>query len=281
MICMSFLIFIFTAVYIIHRYRHKLRTKLDDLKVKVYKQYGIVYPPFATWTEWSKIRKQVRDHKFLHFFFESIPSWLGRMETRYRDIKYWVLHRTTDKYHIIRTELKPGYYDVDTRLMYGMFALLKMYVEEECSHMYYFCHKDAPKPNKWNKRSLGIRHLVYDIFSDYKENERPKEGSDEYIIITNQMARCKEILDLYSWWVFDRPRRPDPMETSGLSEWYDKVEKKHGDIFLTIDRENQTEEENAEWRVMHNKDMEIEEAYQKEDTEMMKKLIDLRGSLWT
>lgn len=45
---------------------------------------------------------------------------------------WWaILHRTTKKFHVVKLDLKPGYYDVDTRLVHANFCLLAHYVEKE------------------------------------------------------------------------------------------------------------------------------------------------------
>lgn len=56
-----------------------------------------------------------------------------RLRQRLRDLKYWVLYRTTRRhaYHVVRTDLKPGYYDTDIRMLHAMMTLMVQFVEEE------------------------------------------------------------------------------------------------------------------------------------------------------
>lgn len=54
--------------------------------------------------------------------------WLKRVP---RNIKYWIAHRTYDKYHIVKTGMKPGYCDTVWRLPYVIFTLNEEFVEKE------------------------------------------------------------------------------------------------------------------------------------------------------
>jgi hypothetical protein len=67
-------------------------------------------------------------------------GWRYAVRTEIRDIWgvrqledfIWAIHyRTYEKYHVVKTDLKPGYYDIDTRLVHANFSLLCEYVEKE------------------------------------------------------------------------------------------------------------------------------------------------------
>lgn len=51
----------------------------------------------------------------------------------FNDVIWWIRHRIDPRhrYHVIKTELKPGYHDVPELLLYGCFSLLVRYVEKE------------------------------------------------------------------------------------------------------------------------------------------------------
>jgi hypothetical protein len=55
------------------------------------------------------------------------------MKDKIKDIYWWIKHRIDPRhrYHVIKTGLKPGYYDIDHLLLHGCFSLLVRFVEEE------------------------------------------------------------------------------------------------------------------------------------------------------
>lgn len=57
--------------------------------------------------------------------------WLHRLGAIIDSVYYWIRWRTFDRYHIVKTDLDPGYYDVDEIMFRACFALLGRFVEEE------------------------------------------------------------------------------------------------------------------------------------------------------
>src|SRR3990167_9375245 len=102
-----------------------------------------------------------------YLFFKHLPR-------RLEELKYWVIHRTIDRYNKIEIpSLEPGYYDKDAQMLHGMFDLLVDYVECELAWMQLFFSKTERKNVPWwqtfksyrNKhaRRLGIKHLNWKI----------------------------------------------------------------------------------------------------------------------
>lgn len=82
------------------------------------------------WDEWEKFNKF--KHPIRYFIFETLPDFIYfYIKSPIKDTYWWIIHRTFDKYHIVNTGLKPGYYDVDTLMFHSCFSLLVRYVEEE------------------------------------------------------------------------------------------------------------------------------------------------------
>jgi hypothetical protein len=110
----------------------------------------------------------------------------------------------------------------------------------------------------------------------WKEEElgadNPEVGKRTY-----QAIKAEEILALYKWWTEVYPNRPDPHDASGWSEYCDR-KREQGGHFLA-------ETKDPELRAFGDKALErtreIEEAYEKEDEEMLIRLIKIRNSLWT
>jgi hypothetical protein len=96
---------------------------------------------------------------------------------------------------------------------------------------------------------------------------------------TYQANAAKEIIELYTWWTVTYRNRPDPYDASGWSEYCEASRQANGG------RLNFGEQDNPELRKMSNKShkllRKIEAAYEKEDEQMMIRLIKIRQSLWT
>jgi hypothetical protein len=82
----------------------------------------------------------------------------------FRSIKWWFFHRFHPKhrYNIIKTGLKPNYYDPDTRIIYGTFNLVTEFVEYAPT---VFDFKDTPEHEK-------VFTELSDAVNWWKENEK-------------------------------------------------------------------------------------------------------------
>jgi hypothetical protein len=158
----------------------------------------------------------------------------------------------------VNTGLKPGYYDKDELMFHACFNLLKDYVECELAWMECIFDDEAGKkygyPSKlsrffgggrhWRSKEAGLAHLDWEI------NMEPDQWGNNMV---EQKESAKEQLALYKWWTEVRPSRPDP---------YEDYEHKNA-LGLT------------------NECWETEEAYDKEDDEMLNRLLKIRRHLWT
>jgi hypothetical protein len=104
------------------------------------------------------------------------------------------------------------------------------------------------------------------------------KDSEKYGEPTSQAKNAQEILELYRWWKIERPKRPDPYDASGWSAYCEMRREKGYDLFDMMDK---TPEESEMSRAALDKSNEIEAAYEKEDEEMMIRLIKVRNGLWT
>lgn len=61
------------------------------------------------------------------------PAWriIHRIGRKVDNAYFWLAHRSFDRYHVVRTDLPPGYYDADERMFRACFALLGQFVERE------------------------------------------------------------------------------------------------------------------------------------------------------
>ena len=74
------------------------------------------------------------------------------------------------------------------------------------------------------------------------------------------------------------PQRPDPHDASGWSEYCDRSRELNGGKFFGS---KTTPELQALASTSLDRVRQIEAAYEAEDTEMMTRLIKIRGALWT
>ena len=145
-------------------------------------------------------------------------------------IKDWVTYRYVSRhqYHIVRTDLEPNYYEVDTRMLHACMTLLVHYVEEE--------HEGA--------ESLKL----------YVDQE--SDGSPDYALYDADRSALK----IYDWWTVLHPadqKRYDEM----LMATFGKDGSRDSAMASTL------------WA--------LEEKIVLDETTMLHKLIDIRGSLWT
>lgn len=111
-------------------------------------------------------------------------------------------------------------------------------------------------PPTWMDRDDTLLHAAFQIFTDFVEFEEPAEfrySREEYGGFWDGCeARLKgydEMHALYNWWKVERPARKEPEEGDGV-DW--------GKELLAADRR-----------------------WDDEDNAMLKRLVDIRKSLWT
>ncbi len=257
-------------------------------------------PEAATLKEWKEWKTSTRNtspviYWFVEDFLDNLQNSINYPYDKLCDTRYYLYNRFIDKTHYLKTGLKPGqWHEMDTRLLHGMFTELVDFIELEKAWHYVIWNKEAQvkfhtplwrkgsrllrwKP--WRCPEAGIEHLKWEMTlkHDYEwlpEGERAQQP--DYDISTPQALDAEEVFELYTWWKTTRPSRPDPHDVSGWSDYY---EKRHKDIESLF--EDQSEEEKAESRAIHDKINAIEKAYVEEDDAMMIRLVKLRHSLWT
>lgn len=109
-----------------------------------------------------------------------MKKMLKSMLWAFKNIKWWVIYRTTERYHIVKTGLKPDYYETDKRMLHACFNLLKEFVEVELAHLQ-FLNMHGTKPKKISP-VWGKSWLEDDILENGNNN------------------KSKDILELYNYW---------------------------------------------------------------------------------
>lgn len=234
-----------------------------------FKKWLSFNPPVSSTMEgWRDFNAEFKTKAPIRYALEKASIHLSVWKKRYTtDVYYWIRHRTVDKYHVLQTGLKPGYYDKDHLMLYVNFNLLKDYVEVECAHIQYWSEREwksysflewiKSKFTKIDGNKYGIKYLEY-------ESSLGQESPA-------QAANAKEILILYKWWTEVRPNRETKMPEN-IRKILDGTKSVY-DIFGLSDR-------NPECKSYWDGKFQTEQQWDQEDEYMLIRLMKVRKSLW-
>lgn len=214
---------------------------------------------------------------------------------RLYDIKYYVNNRFVTRTHCLSAhprDIKRGSWcDVGYRLLPCLFNELVDFVEIELAwaHIAWSDKEERLKYNApfwatgwfrwrtWRCPQAGLDNLDWQSKLTWGENEGFEPGDLNIGKPTPQAERAKEVLALYKWWTEVYRNRPDPHDASGWSEYCERKRQEGGSL-LSNAKDPALKEFG---RIALDKTHEIEEAYEREDEEMMIRLIKVRKALWT
>jgi len=237
---------------------------------KKFKDWFEMFPPeCADSNGWKDFDTECKENYPNRYWLNEtlIPNVWWPVTRVYKSIVSYIRFGYFEKMHLIDTGLKPDYYDKDTLLLHGMFSLLKDFVEIEKGWMELICNNDYKRPwwklnSRFRNREYGIKYLDWEITLDNDTDEGNKRQADA----------ARDVKELYLWWVDIRPARmdpydlmPDPDDDTNFKEWFYDLNKPMSDEKKKVYKEIDI----------------LEKKYDDEDTEMMKKLIKIRRSLWT
>jgi len=238
------------------------------------------------WAEWEE--KSSSAHSFRHWvaeeFLDKVQDMIFYPRKKIDDFLCYIENRWITKSNSLTAnprDIKPGdWCDVGNRFLPCLFNELVDFVEIECAWMNYICDETVRKKykipifhkfRKWRSPELGVNYLKWETTltnTDFCDETDPDYGKP-----TQQALNATEKLELYDWWKNVRPNRKDPYEESGWSEHCKNNRPEFG-------RKNTPEEREHTLKLL-DKLGEIETAHEKEDEEMMIRLIRIRNSLWT
>lgn len=248
------------------------------------------------WNEWEVEARRYNPVRYwiAEEALDAVQNFIWWPIDRIYDVKYYINNRFVTRTHCLTAhprDIKPGQWqDVGNRFLPCLFNELVDFVEIEqaWSHIAWGNKEDRAKYaapfwatgwfrwRTWRCPQAGLDHL--DWAMTLTNEEWLEEGEKHKAEPTGQAIRAKEIKELYIWWTTVYPNRPDPYEVSGWSAYCDaKRDLNEGRLFGS--------KETAELRKQGDKALKlsqkIEAQYDKEDTEMMIRLIKARDSLWT
>lgn len=261
---------------------------------------GTPKPHAGTGKEWRLWKKAAKEtHPIRYWIVEEGLDWLQDVVNwpldKIDDVRYYVNNRWITRSHALTahpSDIKPGSWcDVGNRFLPCLFNELVDFVEiEQAWHHVAWDDKarERFKTPWWRKGWLrlrtwrcpdaGVEHLIWASGLKFDDDWGVDKDSEKYGQSTGQAESAKEILELYRWWKLERPKRPDPYDASGWSAYCEMRREKGYDLFDMLDK---TPEESEMSRAALDKSNEIEAAYEKEDEEMMIRLIKVRNGLWT
>lgn len=268
-----------------------LGTRMRDM---ISHQLVLKDKPYAAtskeWRQWNA--KAKAEQPVAYWIHEVAIDWIEDQWHRFvtspiNETRWAIRHRFFDRYNIIHTGLKSGYYDADTRLLHGMFNLLVDFVEVEKAWMHVVFDKDAQKTRKhpwwslgWTRfkafrdPEAGLAHLAWEMSLD-------DPALNEYERSDAQAESAREQLALYNWWKHVRPARPDAYDASGWSDYCEQRRAQSEDPLGFLDHEDETDEQRANTKRILDLNHQIEKQYEDEDQEMLIRLIKIRKGLWT
>ena len=260
---------------------------------------GTSKPIAATWEDWDTWRDTATNaHPFRYWladnaleFLQDFVTWPTR---KLYDIKYYINNRWVTRTHSLTAhskDIKPGQWcDVGYRFLPCLFNELVDYVEVELAWWHIAWDEDARKKFKspwyasgwfrwrtWRSPEAGLANLEWQ--RNLIHDEEYCKDKPYYMKPTPQAVTAQEILDLYTWWTQVYRNRPDPYEASGWTEYCEASRLANGGKISF------TTEKSPELKKMYAKSTKLlsntEKAYDKEDTEMLIRLVKIRHGLWT
>lgn len=248
------------------------------------------------WDDWENEAK--RYHPVRYWIAEEGLSYLQDFVTlpvrKLYDIKYYVNNRWVTGTHSLTAhprDIKPGNWcDVGNRFLPCLFNELVDFVEIETAWHHIAWSEEAKEKYKapfwasgwfrwrtWRCPEAGIENLTWQSSLTYNE-EWVDKTDKHYNKPTPQAVKAQEILDLYKWWKEVYPNRPDPYEVSGWTAYCEeKRDLNDGKLFGSKDTPKLKKQSNKASNLLRK----IEAQYEKEDEQMMIRLIKVRHGLWT
>jgi hypothetical protein len=211
------------------------------------------------------------------------------------DVRYYINNRWVTRSHALTAhprDIAPGAWrDVGNRFLPCLFNELVDFVEIEQAWHHCIWSDDAKTKfetpwwrkgwlrwRTWRCPEAGMEYLKW--ASTLTNEEFLEEGEKHKAEPTYQAKAAKEIIELYTWWTTTYRNRPDPMDASGWSAHCDAMRVKYPGSFFSSLNSKDPEDRKASNKA-HKLLSKIEKAYEKEDEEMMIRLIKIRESLWT
>jgi hypothetical protein len=224
-------------------------------------------PVSGTWDDWRDFDTNFKKEAPVRHYLSKVVGLKLRVKwMKIKDLKWKVYHRfhPRHKYNVVRTELEPGYYDLDMRMLYACFALLVNYVEIEMSW----------GSKKYRDREKGLENLDYTINFNSK---LPADHNEWDRMPEHQEHAAREAKELYLWWEKYRDNDDSEWDNCPVS----LSEREHAYDVLSEKWRKENPELAKEWDNWSKRARAESERKLQEADEMLARLIKIRHSLWT
>lgn len=252
------------------------------------------------WDNWHTTAKM--KHNFRYWLAEEgldyVQNFVMYIPDKIYAIKYYINNRWVTRTHALtahpRDIPRGEWRDVGNRFLPCLFNELVDFVEVELAWWHLaWNNEERAKYNMpwwavgwWRVRSwrcpqAGLDNLEWQRQLTWEQDYPDQELGDKKGKPTPQAENAQEILDLYNWWTQTYRNRPDPMDASGWSAYCDACREELGDGVMSMFKKHDNTALKEQGDNAHKLLQEIEAAYEKEDEEMMIRLIKVRHGLWT
>ena len=254
------------------------------------------------WDEWTTRAKTA--HPVRYWLADTV---LERLQTvvywipdQLHAIKYYINNRWITRTHALTAharDIRPGEWrDVGNRFLPCLFNELQDFVEVELAwwHIAWSNKQERAKyaapfwatgwwrVRTWRCVQAGLDNLEWQRNLRWGGEDEGFEPGDPAIgKLTPQAVKAQELLDLYTWWTKVYRNRPDPYDASGWTAVCDEYRVEHGAGVLGILRETKNKDLKKRKDRASKLLTKIEAQYEKEDEDMMIRLIRVRHGLWT
>lgn len=248
--------------------------------IRKFKSWMNYSPPGALSSKnWRLFNDEFKKNAPIRYWFKNDfrKTFVLPIKWKYENIENWIYYRLR-KCHIVDSGLEPGYYDIDTLILNTNFNMLKDFVECQLASREYWMDSDLKKtwcernmPLYWyvfkfrNPR-LGIKNLAWQATLDDPALP-PHEQSVE------QAVNAREIMFLYNWWVNVRPNRK-------LLECGEYSDQGLGFMAIFDDDFDKDAPDYKAYKEIVDKNHKLEAEWDKEDDDMLVRLVNIRRSLW-
>jgi hypothetical protein len=248
------------------------------------------------WHEWNTAAKM--KHSFRYCLAEegldNLQKIVYYIPDKLNDTRYYINNRFVSCSHSLTAhprDIKPGQWqDVGNRFLPCLFNELVDFVEIEQAWNYCMWNDEEQKKynvpwwrsgwlrwRSWRCPEAGLAYLNW--ASTLTNEEFLDDDKKSEAVPTYQANSAREIIELYTWWTVTYRNRPDAYEASGWTAVCEASRAANGGR-LSFSSEKDPVLKKASDKA-HKLLQKIEKTYEAEDTLMLKRLIDIRDSLWT
>lgn len=260
---------------------------------------GTVKPQWGTGEEWRDWKAYAQKNYPVRYWIaeeglDMLQNFLRWPVEQLHNVRYYVNNRFITRTHCLTAhprDIKRGEWkDVGNRFLPCLFNELVDFVEVEQSWHNVVFDEEAQKKfgapwyrrwlkfRGWRNRESGLEYLNWAGELRMDDSWGLEPGDKKYGKLTPQAKYAREIKELYLWWTEVYPNRPDPYDSSGYSEVCEKIRLANdGELFMDTKDPKLKKQKDRAHKLLYK----IEQQYEKEDTEMLIRLIKVRHSLWT